>query len=207
MQGECGRSFCAEDAAQLYAGMVAPLSIGRRIVLESTPDVVGGLVRSHRDNSGRDGWRDEPFLPSAHGRFWIICKRQWGRTGAPVAAEVSGGAVAVFSSRQEAGEFFRHRGPEGKWWIRQLPSVVPQVVPARRFTAELEDLLGGYSRVALDPLPEVEDRAVVDLVTVSRMEFMELLVRRANTPASTGASVTFRDPLELNRSLAISDGG
>ena len=77
--------------------------------------------------------------------------------------------MAVFSSKQEAGEFFRHRLPGGEWCIRELP--------AREDSFEFDALLGDYGRVALDPPPEVEDRSVDGLVTVSRREFEEMLGR------------------------------
>lgn len=79
---------------------------------------------------------------------------------------------AIFSFREEAEAFLRTRGPGAGWrveefWTEELVSV-------------LRGPLSGFGRLVLDPLPEVEDRAVDHLVSVGREEFVGLLASRSH---------------------------
>lgn len=164
-----------------------------RSILEST---LAGLGRPSDDDGG--GKRDrapsgaetlahstcsagfepgEALRSPVRGRFWILCERQsrttTTRRPALSIGEASGGVAAVFSSKQEAGEFFSSRVPEGEWWIRELR--------AEEGSPAVDALLGGYERVALDPPPEIAERAMDDLVSVSRREFVERLAVGADS--------------------------
>lgn len=81
-------------------------------------------------------------------------------------------ALAVFSFREEAEDFFRLRG--GRQWLRVREFAAGELISL------LYGLWGGFTGVALDPMPEVEHWAAEGLVIVDRGEFVKLLVRRVN---------------------------
>jgi hypothetical protein len=87
--------------------------------------------------------------------------------------------IPIFSFREEAEMFTRLKAWDG-WWVREISA------------GELASLLfGPYSRVkmvALDPLPEICDEGMTNLVSVRRMDFaLRLLGDRGTRVTSTPA--------------------
>jgi hypothetical protein len=83
--------------------------------------------------------------------------------------------LAVFSFREEAEAFSRLQGCGPGLRVREFDG------------GELVSLLygpwGGFTRVALDPMPEDEYQAAQRLVIVSRKEFVKLLRSRTRVPS------------------------
>lgn len=107
----------------------------------------------------------------ATGRHWIIL-------GGPHHDEETlkevftvGDRPAIFSFREEAEAFLRARGPGAGWRVEELGT--------EEFVSMLRGPLSGFGRLVLDPLSEVENRAVDSLVSVGREEFLGLLAHRS----------------------------
>lgn len=150
-----------------------------------------GLSRVVNQQTGDGGVRPAEVLPPAEvksshqprqragnqakGRHWLILR-------GPHHDEVTfnevftvGQRLAVFSFREEAEAFLRARAPDAGWrveefWTEELVSM-------------LHGPLAGFGQLVLDPLPEVEDRAVDSLVSVGRKEFVGLLASRSRPPS------------------------
>jgi hypothetical protein len=96
--------------------------------------------------------------------LWIARRDRDGWTGFLAV----GGALAVFSFKEEAQMYLRVGAPAGRWRVEKTEP------------GELASMLlgpcSGAERVALDPMPEVGARAVVRLVSISRESFLGLLM-------------------------------
>jgi hypothetical protein len=100
--------------------------------------------------------------------FWLIVRHQ--NSQVEVITIDAGGekALPVFSFEEEAEAFLSLGTPGTYWGIRETTP------------GELVSMLygpcAGVGRVALDPLPELGDEAIVDLVCLSRERFLQNLV-------------------------------
>jgi hypothetical protein len=100
--------------------------------------------------------------------FWLIATQAHGRIEV-LTIDAGGETVLPVFSFPEEGEFFlRLEAPEADWWLRETT------------TGELVSLLLGLctwvDKVALDPLPSLEKREIVELVSTGRRHFVRHLM-------------------------------
>jgi hypothetical protein len=105
---------------------------------------------------------------AAQRSFWLIATRTHGWMEV-LTIDVGGETVLPVFSFQEEGAFFLGlEGTEADWWTRETT------------TGELVSLLLGlFSRVdnvALDPLPDLEEREKVGLASTDRRHFVRYLM-------------------------------
>jgi hypothetical protein len=105
---------------------------------------------------------------AARRSFWLIASRVHSLREV-LTIDASGETVLPIFSLQEEGEFFLGlEATEADWWIRETT------------TGELVSLLLGlYARVdkvALDPLPGLGEREIVELVSTGRRHFVRQLL-------------------------------
>jgi hypothetical protein len=132
---------------------------------------------------------------AARRSFWLIATRahSWREV---LTIDGSGETVLPIFSLREEGEFFLGlEATEADWWIRETT------------TGELASLLLGlYARVdkvALDPLPGLGEREIVELVSTGRRHFVRQLLgevaahseRKIPSGRETGRS----DPARLGK--------
>jgi hypothetical protein len=100
--------------------------------------------------------------------FWLIVTRAHGRMEV-LTIDAGGETVLPVFSHQEEGEFFLSlETTEADWWPRETT------------TGELVSLLLGLcarvDMVALDPLPSLREREIVELVSTGRRHFVHHLL-------------------------------
>ena len=100
--------------------------------------------------------------------FWLIVTRAHGRMEV-FTIDAGGETVLPVFSLQEEGEFFLSlETTEADWWPRETT------------TGELVSLLlglcAGVDKVALDPLPGLGEREIVELVSTGRRHFVHHLL-------------------------------
>jgi hypothetical protein len=100
--------------------------------------------------------------------FWLIVTRAHGRMEV-LTIDAGGETVLPVFSSQEEGEFFLSlETTEADWWPRETT------------TGELVSLLLGLcarvDMVALDPLPSLREREIVELVSTGRRHFVHHLL-------------------------------
>jgi hypothetical protein len=100
--------------------------------------------------------------------FWLIVTRAHGRMEV-LTIDAGGETVLPVFSHQEEGEFFLSlETTEADWWPRETT------------TGELVSLLLGLcarvDMVALDPLPSLGEREIVELVSTDRRHFVHHLL-------------------------------
>ncbi len=100
--------------------------------------------------------------------FWLIVTRPHGRMEV-LTIDAGGETVLPLFSFQEEVELFLHLQAKGAdWWPRETT------------TGELVSLLLGLcarvDKVALDPLPSLEEREIVELVSTGRRHFVRHLM-------------------------------
>jgi hypothetical protein len=105
---------------------------------------------------------------AAQRSFWLIVTRSHGRMEV-LTIDAGGETVLPLFSFQEEGEFFLSlEAAEADWWPRETT------------TGELVSLLLGLcarvDKVALDPLPGLEERGIVELVSTGRRHFVRHLM-------------------------------
>ena len=105
---------------------------------------------------------------AARRSFWLIATRTHGRMEV-LTLDAGGESVLPVFSFQEEGEFFlRLEATEADWWPRETT------------TGELVSLLLGLcarvDKVALDPLPGLGERELVELVSTGRRRFVRHLM-------------------------------
>jgi hypothetical protein len=105
---------------------------------------------------------------AAQRSFWLIATRAHGRVEV-LTIDAGGETVLPVFSFQEEGEFFLSlEAAEADWW------------PWETTTGELVSLLLGLcaqvDKVALDPLPGLEERGIVELVSTGRRHFVRYLM-------------------------------
>lgn len=118
----------------------------------------------------------------ARRRHWMIAQCENSLT--EVLAFVPAGGeetLPVFSFEEEAELFLRCEAPEGGWTVREtMPGELISV---------LYGPCSGVKTVALDPLPEVLDEGMMNLISLSRTRFLDTLLDRERpsgfTPRST----------------------
>jgi hypothetical protein len=105
---------------------------------------------------------------AARRSFWLIATRAHGRIEV-LTIDADGETVLPVFSFQEDGEFFLSlEATEADWWPRETT------------TGELVSLLLGLctrvDKVALDPLPGLGEREIVELVSTGRRHFVRHLM-------------------------------
>ena len=105
---------------------------------------------------------------AARRSFWLIATRAHGRIEV-LTIDAGGETVLPVFSFQEEGEFFLGlEATEADWWPRETT------------TGELVSLLlglcAGVDKVALDPLPSLGEREIVELVSTGRRRFVRHLM-------------------------------
>jgi hypothetical protein len=100
--------------------------------------------------------------------FWLIATRAHGRMEV-LTLDAGGETVLPVFSFQEEGELFLRLGAtEADWWLRETT------------TGELVSLLlglcAGVDKVALDPLPGIGERELLELVSTGRRHFVRHLM-------------------------------
>lgn len=156
----------------VYGSGVSQLPVGGPISGTAKPNTEPEAPRgSPKDSASR-----------SNRRYWLIVA---GGPGVAQALAVSG-KLAVFSFKEEAETFLAARDPgrssrdssgdgsEYGWRVREFL--------AGELVSTLYGPLCGFSSVALDPVTEDGERAVDGLLSVSRREFVNSLVRRASFP-------------------------
>jgi hypothetical protein len=132
---------------------------------------------------------------AARRSFWLIASRAHSLREV-LTIDASGETVLPIFSLQEEGEFFLGlEATEADWWIRETT------------TGELVSLLlglyAGVDKVALDPLPGLGEREIVELVSTGRRHFVRQLLgevaahseRKIPSGRETGRS----DPARLGK--------
>ena len=109
--------------------------------------------------------------------FWLIVRDDVGVEGYPPevltlgdgsGGKLDGSILPVFSFEEEALLFLRLSGYSGRWRISK--SGIWDLAWV------LSDACRDIRRIALDPIPEIGPHGPHDLVSLSRKEFVELLV-------------------------------
>ena len=105
---------------------------------------------------------------AAQRSFWLIATRAHGRIEV-LTIDADGETVLPVFSFQDEGEFFLNlEATEADWWPREST------------TGELVSLLLGLcarvDKVALDPLPGLGEREIVELVSTGRRHFVRHLM-------------------------------
>jgi hypothetical protein len=127
--------------------------------------------------------------------FWLIAARAHGRMEM-LTIEVSGEMVLPIFSFQEEGELFLHlEATEADWWPRETT------------TGELVSLLLGLcarvDKVALDPLPGLGERKLVELVSIGRRYFVRHLMGEVAAHSErenpSGSETGRSDPARLRK--------
>ncbi|CAN5128094.1 hypothetical protein BH24ACT19_BH24ACT19_03810 [soil metagenome] len=89
----------------------------------------------------------------------------------------NGEALPVFSFEEEAELFLRYGASGTGWWVRETTA------------GELVSVLYGpcvdVGKVALDPPPEIAGKAMINLVSVGRKDFIQSLLPDNREPADT----------------------
>jgi hypothetical protein len=106
--------------------------------------------------------------------------------------------LPVFSFQEEGESFLRLEGTEADWWTRETT------------TGELVSLLLGlYARVdkvALDPLPGLGEREIVELLSTGRRHFVRHLMGEVAAHSErkhpSGSETGHSDPTRLWKSRA-----
>ena len=111
---------------------------------------------------------------AAQRSFWLIATRAHGRMEV-LTIDAGGETVLPVFSFQEEGELFLSlEAAEADWWPRETT------------TGELVSLLLGLcarvDKVALDPLPGLGERGIVELVSTGRRHFVRYLMGEAAAP-------------------------
>jgi hypothetical protein len=132
---------------------------------------------------------------TARRSFWLIATRTHGRIEVLTLDAGDEMVLPVFSFQEEGELFLRLEATEANWWSRETT------------TGELVSLLLGLcsqvDKVALDPLPGIWERKILELVSTDRRCFVRHLLgeiaahsRRENpTGRVTGRS----DPARLRK--------
>jgi hypothetical protein len=132
---------------------------------------------------------------AARRSFWLIATRAHGRMGVLTIDAGGETLLPVFSFQEEGELFLRLEATEAVWWPRETT------------TGELVSLLLGLcarvDKVALDPLPGLDEREVLGLVSTGRRQFVRHLMgedgayseRKIPSGRETGRS----DPTRLGK--------
>ncbi len=115
---------------------------------------------------------------AAQRSFWLIVTRSHGRMEV-LTIDAGGETVLPIFSFQEEGEFFLSlEAAEADWWPRETT------------TGELVSLLLGLcarvDKVALDPLPRLGEREIVELVSTGRRHFVHHLLSEVTAHSERG---------------------
>lgn len=111
-------------------------------------------------------------MPQKHHRpipYWVIARREANENDPLTLVEGGEATLPVFSFEEEAEMYLLLANPGREWRIRETTS------------GELVSMLSGpcasIGYVALDPLPELSSRGVIDLVGLSAGRFVDHLVQ------------------------------
>jgi hypothetical protein len=128
-----------------------------------------------------------PKNRAAQRSFWLIATRTPGRMEVLTIAAAGEMVLPIFSFHEE-GEFFLRLEATAEWWLRETS------------TGELISLLLGLcaqvDKVALDPLPGLWEKEIIELVSTGRRRLVHHLMgevtahsERKNSPGcETGHS-------------------
>jgi hypothetical protein len=132
---------------------------------------------------------------AAQRSFWLIATRSHGWKDV-LTIDAVGETVLLVFSFQEDGEFFLGlESAEADWWLRATS------------TGELVSLLlglcAGVDKVALDPLPGLGERELIELVSMGRRHFARHLLGEVAAPSErknpSGRETWRSDPTSLRR--------
>ena len=112
-------------------------------------------------------------------RLWLITKHQNNRMEVLTINPGGGEVVPVFSFEEEAELFLRLGTPRTGWRVRRTT--------AGELISVLYGPCAGAEKVALDPPPKIAGKAMLDLVSLSRKDFVRTLVNEGG-PAGPGRS-------------------
>lgn len=114
---------------------------------------------------------------SAPSPYWLIARHDDRRVSVFTLRFAPGEeALPVFGHAEEAGTFLRLSGLKNGWEIRETgPGEIVSV---------LLGLCKGVQKVVLDPPPEPDLETWIDLMSVGRRVFIEVLMGAAETAAS-----------------------
>lgn len=102
-------------------------------------------------------------------RHWLITRYDSGSVEILTIYRGGGEEVLpVFSFEEEAELFLRYQVPDSGWTVREST--------AGELASVLYGLCSGVGAVALDPLPEIVSRGAIELVSVSREDFLDSLL-------------------------------
>jgi hypothetical protein len=127
--------------------------------------------------------------------FWLIATRAHGRMEV-LTIDAGGETVLPVFSFQEEGELFLSlEAAEADWWPRETT------------TGELVSLLlglcAGIDKVALDPLPGIGERELLELVSTGRRHFVRYLMGEDTAHSEhkkpSGRETWRSDPTRLRR--------
>jgi hypothetical protein len=136
-----------------------------------------------------------PKNRAARRSFWLIATRAHGRIEVHTIDAGGETVLPVFSFQEEGELFLRLKATEAHWWPRETT------------TGELVSLLLGLcarvDKVALDPLPGLWERKILELVSTDRRCFVRHLLgevgahsRRENP---SGRVMGCSDPARLRK--------
>jgi hypothetical protein len=105
---------------------------------------------------------------TARRSFWLIATRARGRMEV-LTSDAGGETVLPVFGFQEEGEFFlRLEATEADWWPRETTT--------RELVSLLLGLCAHVDKVALDPLPGLGGKEIVELVSTARRHFVRHLM-------------------------------
>ena len=109
-----------------------------------------------------------PKTRASRRSFWLIATRAYGRLEVLTIAAGGETVLPIFSFQEEVELFLRLEAKGADWWPRETT------------TGELASLLLGLcaraDKVALDPLPGLGERAILELVGMGRRHFVRHLL-------------------------------
>jgi len=132
---------------------------------------------------------------AAQRSFWLIATRAHGWREVLTIDAVGATVLPVFSFQEDAEFFLGLESAEADWWLRETS------------TGELVSLLlglcAGVDKVALDPLPGLGEREIVELVGTGRRHFARHLLGEVTAPSEhknpSGRETWRYDPTSLWR--------
>jgi hypothetical protein len=119
-------------------------------------------------------------MPNSRAPRWLIADRTDGKIDVFTLDTDGDRVLPIFSFLDEAEMYVRLQLGTPGW--------EPRVSSPGEIVSVLYGPLSDVTRVALDPLPEVCDKTVLDLVCVRREAFVRSLVGERGGAASAGAS-------------------
>lgn len=127
-------------------------------------------------------------MPNSRAARWLIADLTDGNLDVFTIDEGGDRVLPIFSYRDEAEMYVRLQIGTPAGYPPETPSWEPRASSPGEIVSVLYGPLSDVARVALDPLPEVCGKSVLDLLCVRREAFVLSLVGEGTSSTSAGTS-------------------